>query len=117
MRILYIEDDAHIQRMMTRVLRRAFETASVMIVDTAPKAIALLRDTSYDLIVSDYNLIASTGGEVLQWLHAEKPYLVERFVFFSDDPVVRRLHDKVITKPCPPGQFITVLRTFVGVPA
>jgi CheY-like chemotaxis protein len=98
-KILIIEDDELVQEMVARILAREFDAPSIEFAASAPKAVALLQhDVSYDLIVSDFNLKAGTGGDVLAWIRCERPTLVSRFIFFSSAMEPYTLHDKVIRK-------------------
>lgn len=118
MNVLLLEDDQQLQKMTTRLLKRTFEnvTVTVTIVDSAPKAIAMLQHFAYDLIVSDFNVLHGTGGDVLTWLRAEKPHIVDRFIFFSGAIEVPKLHTKVIEKGCTADEFVDQLRKLTGMP-
>jgi response regulator of citrate/malate metabolism len=110
--VLLLEDDAQLQKMTARLLKRAFENVAVAIttVDSVPKAIAMLQHFTYDLVISDFNVLHGTGGDVLAWLHVEKPHVASRFIFFSGADEPKKLHDKVIEKGCTSDEFIDQLR-------
>lgn len=116
MNVLLLEDDKQLQKMTTRLVKRAFEdiAITVTVVDSVPKAIAMLQHFSYDLVVSDFNVLHGTGGEVLAWLRVEKPHTVDRFIFFSGAPDVTKLHTKVIEKGCTADEFVDQLRKLTG---
>jgi two-component system, cell cycle sensor histidine kinase and response regulator CckA len=95
--VLLIEDEAAIQRVMKRMLRGVVLT----IVDSAEGAIQAIEAASepFDTILSDFNIVGDkTGGDILEWVKANRPELVSRFVFCSCNPVVDQLHDRTVEK-------------------
>ena len=87
MRVLHIEDDQQVVRAMERMLRINYD-ATVITKDTASGAIQCLMDAcadpalGFDLIVSDYDLAnGSNAGEVVTWLRANDPDMLDWFVF------------------------------------
>jgi CheY-like chemotaxis protein len=99
-RILLIEDDPRIQAIEAKYLRKVFGAdCSLWIVDNAAAAVELLGASApFDLVVSDYDLRYSNGGTVLAWVRANRPELLERYVFLSASTEPERIHDKVIDK-------------------
>jgi DNA-binding NarL/FixJ family response regulator len=114
MKVLLLEDDKQLQHAAVRLLRRTFESAIIVdTVDNAPGAIALLQQNVYDFMLSDFAVIDGTGGDVLIWIRANKPDMVERFVFFSGSNSLNLLHHKVISKGIDVDEFVQRLRQFV----
>ena len=96
---LVIDDYPAMQRSIRRALAEMFGRGSVICtVGSAPEAIAVLGAIKFDLVVSDYNLGDSCGAQVLEYLRAEQPDQVERFVFFAGSAEARAIHDKIIDK-------------------
>ena len=70
-RILLVEDEPHIMRLMVMALERAGYT-----VDTAghgEEALAYLKDRLPDVLITDIDMPRMTGKELCQRLHAELP--------------------------------------------
>ena len=112
MRILFVEDDKSLQRATVRMIRLARENAEVLLAQTYDEAVAhLTASPELDLVLCDYNLIGSkTGGDVLEWIKANRFELVPRFVFLSANDVVKKLHDRCLVKPCAPEDIRALLR-------
>ena len=96
--ILYIEDDLDVQRAIARMLRINYPQFQVYIIDSAPRAIAMLERNQFDLVISDYNIIGGTGGDVLAWLQANKPAMVARFIFLAGADEIEK-HTHWLKKP------------------
>jgi CheY-like chemotaxis protein len=97
--ILVIDDYPAMQRSIRRTLAETFgRDAVICTVGNARDAISILGAIKFDLIVSDYNLGDSCGAQVLEYLRAEQPDQVERFVFFAGSIEARSAHDKIIDK-------------------
>lgn len=77
-KVLFIEDDATVQRALSRVLKHH----ELTIVDRGTEAIVLLAENEYDLIISDYDLKGNlTGEDVYLWVRNERPHMASRYVF------------------------------------
>jgi DNA-binding response OmpR family regulator len=115
MRVLLLEDEKHLQKATSQLIRRTFEEPDITIdiVDDAPKAIAMLQQHSYDFMLSDFSVLRGTGGDVLVWIHEHQPHMVERFVFFSGCSTLDLLHHKVIQKGVGVDEFVDSLRRHV----
>jgi len=117
MRVLLLEDEATLQRATSRMIRRTFSPTEITIdvVDSVPKAVAMLQHFAYDLVVSDFNVNGGTGGDLLIWIRANRPHMVERFVFFSGANHLDLWHNKIIAKGVDPSEFVEKLRGYVTV--
>jgi CheY-like chemotaxis protein len=115
MRVLLLEDEKQLQVAASRLIRRTFEEPDITIdvVDTAPKAIAMLQQHSYDFMLSDFAVTRGTDGDVLIWIHVNQKHMVERFVFFSGSSSLDLLHHKVISKGITVDEFVKQLRQHV----
>lgn len=67
-RILYVEDDAALSRLLQRRMERVGLTVDT--VETAEAGLQALRDTVYDLVLVDYNLPGMNGLELLDRMAA-----------------------------------------------
>lgn len=114
MKILYVEDDAQLQKAISRFLRIFFNTTDITIVDNANDAIMLLASKAYGLVVSDFDLAqGTTGGQVLEWLKEHDTSMLERFVFLSGNDECKALHPHVIPKPSTADEMREVLHAFL----
>ena len=64
-KILIAEDDAHIALALKVVLRKAIECGITTVVSDGDQALAALNQTTYDLIISDWNMPGKTGMDLL----------------------------------------------------
>jgi signal transduction histidine kinase len=64
--ILYVEDDAALARLLQKRMDRA--GLQVDTVETAERALEILKDRPYDLLLVDYNLPGMSGLELLERL-------------------------------------------------
>ncbi len=113
MRVLLLEDEKHLQKATSRLIRYTFKTVAditIDVVDTAPKAIAMLQHFVYDFMLSDYNVTHGTGGDVLLWIQDNQKHMVERFVFFSGAKDLDLIHHKVIVKGVAVNEFVEQLQ-------
>lgn len=115
MRVLLLEDDAALQKATSRLIRRALAPVEITIdvADSPSNAIALLEANTYDFVLSDFNVREGTGGDLLTWIRANQPRMVERFVFFSGANHLDLWHHKVIAKGIDSQAFVDQLRGYV----
>lgn len=101
MEILIIEDQEEIQNGYKRLLRSMFDNPTIRVANNADLAIGELALTDFNHIISDYNLIGSTGADVLDWIKVHRPHLVDRFIFVSgtEDVDLTGLHHRCLEKP------------------
>lgn len=107
-RILLLEDEPMIAKGTTRMLGRAFPGVPVTVVDNVDEAIAHLKHHDVTLVVSDYDVLGDkTGGDLFRWVQANKPELVEHYVFFSgNEAAVEALgHHRFLPKPAGLAEF------------
>lgn len=123
MKVLLIEDDETLRRTLCRSIRRMFEkTVEFLEASNYHDAIHLLTNNeSYShvhpeadlaFVLSDFNLAAGprdttpmNGGDVLTWIRANRPHLVQRFIFCSSDHRAKQLGVRCLGKPCDPEDF------------
>ena len=73
MRILLVDDDPGVRRMLQRVLEE--EDYAVVIAANGSEALESVRITAPDLVLLDLNLPVQNGWEILQQLTEEDPLL------------------------------------------
>jgi DNA-binding NarL/FixJ family response regulator len=92
--ILIAEDDPMLQRAYQRMLG---QHNLVQIVSSADEAITLLKTVKFDAIISDYDLGATTGAQILGWITLHQPENVGKFIFVTGTPIATTV--PVIVKP------------------
>ena len=96
---LIIEDWPSTRRVIRRAIMTMFEgRVRVVEADSATEAVSALRVDSFDVVISDFNLGATSGLDVLDFLRAEQPHMVDKFVFFTSTSGIGEVHHKVISK-------------------
>lgn len=132
MKILYIEDEPNLQRLVKRGLER--NGHCVTLANNADIAIEILEVAErnfgcfhFGQIFSDYDLaLGTSGGDVLDWIKGREPELktndhgvlksprqvyLERFTFLSGNTVTVTLHNRTIAKPCGISALLRALKT------
>ncbi len=109
--VLSVEDRPRLQHCVRTLVTQAFAPRDVVVVtvSSAPDAIVLLRTLVFDLVISDYRLGASDGGQILRFLQDEQPTVVERFVFFTGSEEAEAL-GRTIDKGVRVETFVAELR-------
>ncbi len=94
-RVLLLDDDAAIQRLVASILKSAgFRTD---VVDKGSLAIEKLEKTEYDAILLDLMMPTEGGLTVVKHLRAHKPELLKRALLLTATPesVVRTVEGEV----------------------
>ncbi len=95
-RILVVDDDA----MVLRVIRRILQDHGVVCMESAQAALALIeRGERFDVIFSDVMMPTMTGVEFYEALLARDPELAERVVFLSGGAITAKVDDFLRTVP------------------
>lgn len=97
MRILYVEDDSLIRDCFAPMLRDGIQNSFLEIATSGFEAIEILRkDSSFDLIVSDFNMPNGDGAELLRYVALEKPACY--FILFTNeiDPQLKIKNDNFV---------------------
>ena len=68
MRVLVVDDSRAMRMIIRRELRTGADIDDVTEADSAPAALRLLEDDSFDLVISDWNMPSMTGIEFLETL-------------------------------------------------
>ena len=127
-RVLVVEDDASLRRILTlNLARRGYTVAEAGSVAEAEEAIEA-ADLGFDLIVLDINLPDQTGWDVLRYLEARRPPQPELdheplatpkvLVMAAVRPAQGRLDefhpDAVLLKPFPIDTFLRLVERMCG---
>lgn len=99
--VLLIEDDPAMQRATTRMIKRIFPSAQVLVADNYASAVGDLQAHRVAMVVSDVNILgAESGVDVFRWVQEHQPHLVDRYVFFTGgNPQVAQVHYRYLEKP------------------
>jgi len=97
--VLVMEDDPKIQTGVTRMLKQILTNPHVILADNVGAAIADLEVHKFGLVISDVEVRGSrTGLDLFHHVQEFYPDLVDRFVFFTDNPEARRQHYRYLQK-------------------
>lgn len=116
-RVLVIEDDEAIVRVLRLLLRRnGFETARA---ESGREALSAMDESAFDAVVLDLCLPDGRGGDVLQRLQAAAGHCPVWVVMsaFDEDEAVRRygpLRGPFLPKPFDPWDLISLLDRLLG---
>lgn len=80
MRVLVVDDNVVIRRMVQRILEPEHE---VVLVESVAEARQALENSPFDFVVSDVMMPVETGADLHRWLTAHKPEMQGRMVFMS----------------------------------
>ena len=114
--ILVVDDEEYITGLVQHVLRSKL-SCRVEGVHNAERAMALLSETSFDLVISDVRMPGVNGVAFFQWVQAHRPALVSRFLFVTGDLGASGLRGEidtmgvpVLSKPFSVEQLLTECR-------
>lgn len=98
--VLLIEDDEELQPKTTRMIKKLYPGAQVIVADNGEAAIADLDSHQFDLVISDVDILGRKSGiDVFHWVQEHQPALVDRYVFFTGNVSAQDVHDRVVLKP------------------
>lgn len=104
--VLLIEDEPSKQVSTTRMIKKLYPTAQVIVSDNGPAAIANLETHDVKLVISDVDILGSMSGvDVFKWVRANQPHLVDKYVFFSGNDSgdlyegTAPIHYRILQKP------------------
>ena len=102
-RVLIVDDDAQVRRVLTRILQRAGN--DVTVAANGEEAASLLVQRTFDVVLTDYSLGEVTGADLAEKLadRPSPPYivLVTGYATEIDDPtLLSRGVNAVLPKPC-----------------
>lgn len=102
-RILLVDDDPAVIRGLYRLLKTLRPSAQINSAESAERAIRLLGELYYDVVITDLQMPGDSGMRVLEALAARHPETI-RIVHSSqlessDTPRIYELADVVVPKP------------------
>ncbi len=103
-RILFVDDDRNVLDGIRRLLRCRKNEWKIEFVTRGTQALKVMKDTHYDIIVSDLKMPVMDGVELLEKVRKRFPGVI-RFMLtgYSDQPLkgkALRCSHKLLTKPC-----------------
>ena len=103
-KILFVDDDPDILSGLKRTLRRQRRKWDMSFADSGEKALQILSDGGYDVIVSDMRMPGMSGAELLEKVKKTHPGII-RFILsgHSDNKLVMRsvgTSHQYLSKPC-----------------
>lgn len=118
-RILLVEDDYQLARVLVRVLARHFHVLDV--VDDVEIALRRLELDDVDLVITDYDLGPgrATGLDLAEAIAVRAPHVAiillsgsldDRLVELANSAGVRT----TLRKPAPPAELVAAIRAVVG---
>lgn len=116
-RLLLLDDDPAMQRLMTVLLRRGGHR--VDIVSEASQAIAKLERNDYDALLLDLMTPTEGGMTVIRHLKQTKPALLKRVVLVTASPdvvlnAVRGDVAAIVRKPFDANDLLAVVQRVAG---
>jgi CheY-like chemotaxis protein len=104
--VLLIEDEPGLQRSTTRMIKKIFPGAEVIVSDNADAAIANLQHHQFVHVVSDVDILGDKSGiDVFRWVEQHQPEMVARYTFFTGNSYAEQVHDRVVMKPAGLPEF------------
>ena len=102
-RVLVVEDDATLRAGVASLLRR--DHVEISTTGTVSGALALLREGTFDCIVTDLALPDQSGYELLETMAAQEPYSVPPVIVYTgraltaeEEPRLRKYSHSIISK-------------------
>ena len=113
-RVLLLDDDAAIQKLVSLLLKR--DGFRVDVVSRGSRAIEALEKDSYDANLLDLMMPTEGGMTVLRHLRENKPELLKSVILLTGTPksVLKNVSSEVfavVTKPFDPDQLVATVRS------
>jgi len=119
-KILVIDDEDAILRMMERILHRH----DTVLCDEGAHALELMCEEEFDIVFCDLMMPEMSGQELYETVLARNPQLAKRFVFitggaFTDEAMVfaKQIQNPIIEKPFTPADVRAFVDKYVFTPA
>lgn len=93
-RVLIVDDEEFVSGMVQEALRLKLGCQVDKAMDGA-KAIERIRETAYDLIISDVRMPMLDGFGLLNWVRKQRVELVPCFLFITGDAGSAEMHEKL----------------------
>ena len=112
-RVLLLDDDASMQRLVSTLLKR--DGYRVTVVDSGRRAIEALQKTKFDVILLDLMMPHEGGMTVIRHLREHKADLLKRVIVLTATPaaVMKNFQNDVfaiVQKPFDPNELIETVR-------
>lgn len=116
-RVLLLDDDPAMQRLIATVLRRA--GLRVDVVSAGAQAIEKIERNEYDVLLLDLMTPTEGGVTVIRHLKKENPQLLARVILVTASPEsvlksVARDAAAVVQKPFVPAQLLEAVKRVAG---
>ncbi len=108
LRILYVEDDADLQQMLSEVLEDA--GYAVSLASTAQEGVRQLGQRVFHLVISDYNLPDQNGARMLSRAAAEGLHCGESLILTGLTRLPEATAYRVMRKPVDVEHLLTAIR-------
>jgi DNA-binding NtrC family response regulator len=118
--VLVVEDEASVMAYVQRALERSgYLVANAA---TGVRALELLREHTYDGVISDMRTPGGVdGADIWEWIAAHRPEMLAKVIFITGDIVneetaatLQRTKAPFVEKPFRVQQLITVVEAIVG---
>lgn len=110
--VLVVEDEETLQKLYPKAIRRMFPPAKVFVVDNYDAAIGYLKTHDIKLVISDVDIVGDRSGiDVFEWVKANQPHLVDKYVFVTGgNPHVANIHYRYTEKPFTQAELYDTIR-------
>ena len=117
-RILFVDDEPMVLDSFQAVLRRERHRWEMRFVHSGAEALAAWDEQAFDVVVSDMRMPGMDGATLLRMLRGrgERPacLLLTGYAEASLLADVAPYCDRVLAKPCSPGDLLAVLEDVLG---
>lgn len=121
-RVLVVDDEAQIRRLVSVLLRRIVGDYSVAISEagTAEDAMAALQRERFDLVISDHSMPGKTGIDLLEIAHARYPQTGRMLITalaqldIGVEAINRGHVDAFLRKPWDNDAFVALVDSLLG---
>ena len=108
-RILVVDDDVEVQRLLTRMLQAQVPSVEVNVASTVESAMALLINVPPDLILLDLALDGGTGWDLLALKQQTNLHHIPAVIISAEDPMERSLQSSLLMASMGDGLSLSTL--------
>jgi two-component system, NtrC family, sensor kinase len=117
-KILLVDDEDSILYMLSETLKtEGFDVASTV---DGQKALEMLDQDDYDIIVTDVKMPGVSGIHLYWYIEKKKPHLMDRVVFITGDIIdsttrsfLKSVDNPYLAKPFDMRKFITIIHSII----
>lgn len=92
--ILVVDDEENIRGALSRLLKTNYETYSIDTASSAEEAVALLEQSPFDILVTDFRLPEMNGLELTEWAQNQHPGVKSILMTaFGNEEMVQEAHE------------------------